>query len=172
MLSPSKGQVAYALLTRSPLRIYRNKFSVRLACVRHAASVRPEPGSNSPIKFYWRTDWLLLFKEINWLGQACARPAHSLCLGWCSVFKVPPPYLGDLYIIPSPHHYVNTFFHLFLLFLYLFLWYTWYGGFRKCCYDCLCGVINLAKIYSIFCLKLPFWACFFLKKHPKTKKLF
>ena len=51
MLSPSKGQVAYALLTRSPLGIYRNKFPVRLACVRHAASVRPEPGSNSPIKF-------------------------------------------------------------------------------------------------------------------------
>ena len=25
--------------------------TVRLACVRHAASVRPEPGSNSPIKF-------------------------------------------------------------------------------------------------------------------------
>ncbi|UIO43325.1 hypothetical protein LOY85_03965, partial [Brevibacillus brevis] len=23
----------------------------RLACIRHAASVRPEPGSNSPIKF-------------------------------------------------------------------------------------------------------------------------
>ena len=48
MLSPTGGQVAHALLTRSPLRTYRNKFSVRLACVKHAASVRPEPGSNSP----------------------------------------------------------------------------------------------------------------------------
>ena len=40
------------LLTRSPL-IQPNKsqvFSVRLACVKHAASVRPEPGSNSPNK--------------------------------------------------------------------------------------------------------------------------
>ena len=39
MLSPTGGQVAHALLTRSPLRTYRNKFSVRLACVKHAASV-------------------------------------------------------------------------------------------------------------------------------------
>jgi hypothetical protein len=30
--------------------------SVRLACVKHAASVRPEPGSNSPIKVYQRFD--------------------------------------------------------------------------------------------------------------------
>ena len=27
-------------------------FSARLACVRHAASVRPEPGSNSPFKTF------------------------------------------------------------------------------------------------------------------------
>ena len=27
------------------------KVLVRLACVKHAASVRPEPGSNSPINF-------------------------------------------------------------------------------------------------------------------------
>ena len=50
MLSPTGGQVAHALLTRSPLRTYRNKFSVRLACVKHAASVHPEPGSNSHVK--------------------------------------------------------------------------------------------------------------------------
>ena len=41
------------LLTRSPL-IHTNqkgkRFTVRLACVKHAASVRPEPGSNSPNK--------------------------------------------------------------------------------------------------------------------------
>ena len=50
MLSPTKGQVAYALLTRLPLGIFSEKNSlVRLACVKHAASVRPEPGSNSPL---------------------------------------------------------------------------------------------------------------------------
>ena len=51
MLSQSSGQVAHVLLTRSPLSLHRYCYrmeSVRLACVRHAASVRPEPGSNSP----------------------------------------------------------------------------------------------------------------------------
>ena len=51
------GQVAHALLTRPPLS--RNAFLpegvparrfVRLACVKHAASVHPEPGSNSHVK--------------------------------------------------------------------------------------------------------------------------
>ena len=43
-LSPTSGQVTYVLLTRSPL----SRRTVRLACIRHAASVYPEPGSNSP----------------------------------------------------------------------------------------------------------------------------
>ena len=38
------------LLTRSPLIHPKKGFTVRLACVKHAASVRPEPGSNSPSK--------------------------------------------------------------------------------------------------------------------------
>ena len=48
-LSPSERQVAHVLLTRPPLRKEKQAplFSVRLACVRRAASVRPEPGSNS-----------------------------------------------------------------------------------------------------------------------------
>ena len=57
MLSPSVRQVAHALLTRPPLSKQNLHpegiclcHSVRLACVRHAASVRPEPGSNS-LKF-------------------------------------------------------------------------------------------------------------------------
>ena len=37
------------LLTRSPLIHPRRGFTARLACVKHAASVRPEPGSNSPL---------------------------------------------------------------------------------------------------------------------------
>ena len=53
LLSPCMGQVIHALLTRPPLRIttsargFQKQFSVRLACVKHAASVHPEPGSNS-----------------------------------------------------------------------------------------------------------------------------
>ena len=49
-LSQSAGQVTHVLLTRSPLVYPRKGLTVRLACVKHAASVRPEPGSNSPTK--------------------------------------------------------------------------------------------------------------------------
>ena len=53
-LSRSAGQITHVLLTRSPLEHPHHKndagLSVRLACVKHAASVRPEPGSNSPKK--------------------------------------------------------------------------------------------------------------------------
>ena len=63
LLSPCVGQVIHALLTRPPLshRIFipeenQIKCFVRLACVKHAASVHPEPGSNSHkisvLKFY------------------------------------------------------------------------------------------------------------------------
>ena len=44
-LSQSQGQVTHVLLTRPPLEL---KALVRLACVKHTASVHPEPGSNSP----------------------------------------------------------------------------------------------------------------------------
>ena len=53
-LSQSLGQITHALLTRSPLffqricRSFIKERTVRLACIRHTASVRPEPGSNSP----------------------------------------------------------------------------------------------------------------------------
>src|SRR5205807_4381093 len=47
-LSQSTGQVTHVLLTRSPLVYPRKGLTARLACVKHAASVRPEPGSNSP----------------------------------------------------------------------------------------------------------------------------
>ena len=52
-LFPTPRQIAHALLTRPPLssvsfgRILNPLILVRLACVKHAASVHPEPGSNS-----------------------------------------------------------------------------------------------------------------------------
>ena len=51
-LSRSARQITHVLLTRSPLEYPQQAagLSVRLACVKHAASVRPEPGSNSPQK--------------------------------------------------------------------------------------------------------------------------
>ena len=58
LLSPCTRQVTHALLTRPPLshKIIspegnQIKCFVRLACVKHAASVHPEPGSNSRLKF-------------------------------------------------------------------------------------------------------------------------
>ena len=64
LLSPSFRQVAYVLLTRPPLKLEKNpqtsiivnysicllhpiQVSVRLACLKCAASVHPEPESNS-----------------------------------------------------------------------------------------------------------------------------
>ena len=58
VLSPCLGQVAHALLTRPPLELSlpgrnpSNLIPVRLACVKHAASVRPEPGSNSDVQSF------------------------------------------------------------------------------------------------------------------------
>src|SRR5690606_12285304 len=48
----SAGQTPHVLLSRSPLEylVQAQGLSVRLACIRHAASVHPEPGSNSPQK--------------------------------------------------------------------------------------------------------------------------
>ncbi len=43
-LCQTKGQITYALLTRAPLYLPpEGNFLARLACVKHAASVRPEP---------------------------------------------------------------------------------------------------------------------------------
>ena len=46
-LFPTKRHITYALLTRAPLGL----LPARLACVRPAASVRSEPGSNSPVLY-------------------------------------------------------------------------------------------------------------------------
>src|SRR5437899_5734260 len=51
VLFPTPAQITHVLLTRAPL--YSGScppFLARLACVRHAASVRSEPGSNSPVE--------------------------------------------------------------------------------------------------------------------------
>src|SRR3970282_716668 len=70
-LSRAGGQITHALLTRSPLYSSRCRdFLARLACVRHAASVRSEPGSNSP-KRNIRGDSL---------DTSCPLPSHLLWL--------------------------------------------------------------------------------------------
>src|SRR3989338_2559421 len=67
-LFQTQGQVAHALLTRSPL--YRgacDPFLVRPACVRHAASARSEPGSNSPFELCGPEGPLSLLVGLIWL---------------------------------------------------------------------------------------------------------
>ena len=49
---PHLGVGSHVLLTRPPLPAVLRPQDVRLACVRHAASVYPEPGSNSPSSLY------------------------------------------------------------------------------------------------------------------------
>ena len=79
LLSPCTGQVTHALLTRPPLKCFKiwpkshqRNISVRLACVKHAASVHPEPGSNSliikfvpSVSFCWLPFLLLGFHSLN-----------------------------------------------------------------------------------------------------------
>ena len=50
-LSPCDGQVAHALRTLPPVaaRVLLPRAAPRLACVKPAASVHPEPGSNSSL---------------------------------------------------------------------------------------------------------------------------
>ena len=78
VVSQSLGQIAHVLLTHPPLA--SNKSSRRnlwirldrLACIRHAASVRPEPGSNSQFE-----NWALF----NLLQIICLRIDFAYLFG-------------------------------------------------------------------------------------------
>ena len=53
LLSPAGGHITHVLRTRPPLYWGAEApFLARLACVKPAANVRSEPGSNSPIKVF------------------------------------------------------------------------------------------------------------------------
>ena len=83
------------LLTRSPLSDTRRCHTVRLACLIHAASVRPEPGSNSPscimiliIDFFGSHKSLNVALYIFWKNSFCAAPAaqvvsEKICRFFC-----------------------------------------------------------------------------------------
>ena len=105
LLSPCMRQVTHALLTRPPLSHANfnpegNPIAcfVRLACVKHAASVHPEPGSNSQIKMFdlfkiislanYPCFCFLLFKER--LLKVCSLNLllEFSRLSYCSIIKV------------------------------------------------------------------------------------
>ena len=102
-MSPTERQVPHALLTRSPLNLIsfdRNLIPlspVRLACVRHAASVRPEPGSNSQkivSKALIAPQIILriiclanLLKNFRWLKFDYSKLKHFTVQGVCSSLR-------------------------------------------------------------------------------------
>ena len=140
-LSHIQRQVAHALLTRPPLSI-RNasrrinlKCSVRLECVMHAASVHPEPGSNSRKMFiiskvslgYNSSSYFFLasFTLLSIYSLVLTRSALAyfcfVLLSCCSIFndrsaipQLPPR--DSLTIIPHHFPFVNTFFEIFFVF--------------------------------------------------------
>ena len=148
MLSLYHRQVAHALLTRPPLshRIFRPEglpslCFVRLECVMHAASVHPEPGSNSlencissPVS---RTQYqitssdlcaLLLLRALFFQKNLRSRISTVILLPWytsscCSIFNERRcrPSWGDSFSIlshhsPSCQHFFSHFQKFFWVF--------------------------------------------------------
>ena len=101
---------------------------VRLACVRHAASVHPEPGSNSHVKVYIPVQnlaWLVLNRSTV-VFRFCSECSHSWPITnghfyknfqgftYCSVFKVRVVVFRDSHInISWRFAFVNNFFEKF-----------------------------------------------------------
>ena len=74
-------------LTRSPLGLPKycyNMDPVRLACVKHAASVRPEPGSNSPSRTSFTSEGSVL--ESPWRMGGITPYLQFLTLFFCFVW--------------------------------------------------------------------------------------
>ncbi len=113
LLSRVHGQVAYVLLTRSPLTCGKQALlkSVRLACIRHAASVHPEPGSNSPFDFCSTLFALFFLFVIQFFCLLGEIDVYSV---WFSKTDAPK----CLIIIPNLSYSCQSFFHFFSFFSY------------------------------------------------------
>ena len=94
-------------MSYSPVRHSIPKYCVRLACIRHAASVHPEPGSNSPLSFYL-------------LDNFCLLDSFFLSLFDVFLFSFQCPFLMPSLecslIISSSNTFVKSFFYFFSLF--------------------------------------------------------
>ena len=112
-LSRFWGQVTHVLLTRSPLYSPpEGSFRARLACVRHAASVRSEPGSNSPVS----KQHLVVFKTLDGLDpNQRDLPLHRHLFSQCQrpkwESKPSPLMLGTQTIMPHTRS-VKSFFRV------------------------------------------------------------
>ena len=74
-LSPTRGQITHIFLTRAPLVL----LLVRLACIRHAASVCSEPESNSPVKKLLSLNvWKFFIKTVKNMFEWIFPPKSTL----------------------------------------------------------------------------------------------
>ena len=89
------------LLTRLPLMCSRRSLIARLACIKRAASVHPEPRSNSPfdLAFTCVKDFFPQLIRVSWVFSLLSRLAASC---YYSAVKVPtPPALPTVKPMPS-----------------------------------------------------------------------
>ena len=140
-------------INKNPAEALILSIFVRLACVKHAASVHPEPGSNSYIKvfvpsqFFWLTPvflnrqnlvhYLISFRWQNWLWVVFIH-IH------CSVFKD-----------QSAFQQRRLFYQIFI-FLSSIIFHTWFDF--VCCFstanDILSSIIQFVKhfLFIFLCL--------------------
>ena len=153
----------------SPVRHSSPKWSVRLACIRHAASVHPEPGSNSPLSYFFQTTLvcLALFYFFNLIDVVFYSFLFSFqCpLTWLSR-RVP------IYItIPSP--FCKAFSLSFFIFFSIPLFFCLYiNVFSIDLFWCFFMIWCLQTILSIKNSKfyIPF-ICFFIKMQKNQIKI-
>ena len=103
------------------------KRSVRLACIRHAASVRPEPGSNSHFKvcdsLFLLANWLrkcfCFFIEalhICFIETLFSFQRSYIQIAWCDFYILSlDEYLSRTFLNKNPNHIHN--FHLATTFI-------------------------------------------------------
>ena len=128
------SQVDYLRVTHpsaTKLYIFHPKTSyiyfVRLACVRHAASVHPEPGSNSQLKFILQlfTDFCVVIPYLPYSGSSCLLSdfhcpfiiqlpfSAFVNLAWYSLFII-------LFLFFFVKHFLTKYFIFLLSFLCFF----------------------------------------------------
>ena len=125
-LSARPGLVAYALRTRPPLSSPRRGIPVRLACIRPAASVHPEPGSNSSLYYCLASCFLSLGFRLRWppsqgAGSLSARPNGRAPFVLASDYQRTPATPSSLPLFPLLRAAkIQPFYLLAILFLVFF----------------------------------------------------
>ena len=135
-LSPATRQISHALLTRSPLFILVQvpRFVARLACIRHAASVRPEPGSNSHLKFTSSNELAVVcLSLLNWQVYTRGLPlaySHSTLFSFqWSIILTRPSLATTIIFYQTTYKLSRINFPFPLIFLYAF-------GYPRRCHVC------------------------------------